>query len=249
MDTAAMDPKERLCLALDVPSIKEVDVIVRELAGMVGIFKVGLELFTSIGPTIIEHIRSFGGKVFVDLKFHDIPNTVARATRSIAGLGVSMLNVHASGGVDMMRAAADAAHDEAIRAGLPVPYVLAVTVLTSLSESALREEVGVSTPMNEQVVALAKSAQSSGLDGVVASPRETSLIRQACGPTFLLLTPGIRPAGSDAGDQKRITTPSEAISSGADYIVVGRPILAAHDRKRACDEILTEIRNTLAHER
>ncbi len=139
MDTSATDPKRRLCLALDVPSIVEVDAIVRELAGMVGIFKVGLELFTSVGPTVIERIRSRGGNVFVDLKFHDIPNTVARATRSIARLGASMLNVHASGGADMMRAAADAAHDEASKAGLPVPYVLAVTVLTSLSESALRE--------------------------------------------------------------------------------------------------------------
>lgn len=246
MDPAAQDPKERLCLALDVPSIEEVDVIVRELAGMVGIFKVGLELFTSIGPTVIERIRSSGENVFVDLKFHDIPNTVARATRSITRLGVSMLNVHASGGVDMMRAAADAANDEASKAGLPVPYVLAVTVLTSLSESTLREEVGISTPMNEQVVTLAKLAQSSGLNGVVASPKETGLIREACGHSFLLVTPGIRPRGSDPADQRRITTPSEAISLGADYIVVGRPILAAQDRKAACEGILAEIRNAVA---
>jgi orotidine-5'-phosphate decarboxylase len=245
MENAA-DPKEHLCLALDVASIEDVEALVRELAGMVGMFKIGLELFTSLGPTVIERVKSLGGKVFVDLKLHDIPNTVARATRSITRMGVSMLDVHCSGGVDMMKSAAEAARDEASKAGLPVPSILGVTVLTSLSESMLRDEIGIATPINEKVVAFAKLAQASGLDGVVASPKETGLIRSACGRTFLLVTPGIRPTGSDVGDQKRITTPSEAISLGADYIVVGRPILAAPDRKKACEQILKEIRSGLS---
>ncbi len=245
MENAA-DPKEHLCLALDVASMEEVQAIVGELAGMVGMFKIGLELFTSLGPAVIERVKSLGGKVFVDLKLHDIPNTVARATRSITRMGVSMLDVHVSGGVDMMKAAGDAAREEASKVGLPVPRILGVTVLTSLSESTLRDEIGIPTPINEKVVAFAKLAQVSGLDGVVASPKETGLIRNACGRAFLLVTPGIRPTGSDVGDQKRVTTPSEAISLGADYIVVGRPILAAVDRKKACAQILKEIRSTLS---
>jgi orotidine-5'-phosphate decarboxylase len=246
MDEAAKDPKERLCLALDVPSMAQVEAIVRELSGMIGMFKVGLELFTSAGPGVIRLIRSLGGKVFVDLKFHDIPNTVARATRSITRMDVAMLNVHASGGADMMRAAAEAAHDEASKGGGAAPCVVAVTVLTSISESTLRDEIGIPTPVAEQVVALARLAQLSGLDGVVASPKETALIRQACGRQFLIVTPGIRPLGSDPGDQRRITTPAEAISLGADYIVVGRPILDAEDRTRACEKILTEVRKIMA---
>ena len=245
MDTAAKDPKERLCLALDVPSMAEVGAIVRELSGMVGMFKVGLELFTSAGPEVIRLIRSLGGRVFVDLKFHDIPNTVARATRSIVRMDVAMLNVHASGGTDMMKAAAEASRDEATKEGLALPSVVAVTVLTSISESTLRDEIGISTPVNEQVVALARLAQLSGLDGVVASPKETALIRHACGRPFLIVTPGIRPIGSDPGDQRRFTTPAEAILFGADYIVVGRPILAAQDRTRACEKILTEVRSVM----
>jgi orotidine-5'-phosphate decarboxylase len=245
MDTAAKDPKERLCLALDVPSMAEVGAIVRELSGMVGMFKVGLELFTSAGPEVIRLIRSLGGRVFVDLKFHDIPNTVARATRSIVRMDVAMLNVHASGGADMMKAAAEASRDEATKEGLALPSVVAVTVLTSISESTLRDEIGISTPVNEQVVALARLAQLSGLDGVVASPKETALIRHACGRPFLIVTPGIRPIGSDPGDQRRFTTPAEAILFGADYIVVGRPILAAQDRTRACEKILTEVRSVM----
>jgi orotidine-5'-phosphate decarboxylase len=241
MDDNKGEMINRLCLALDVASKAEAQSIVREVSGKVGLFKVGLELYAGEGPDIVETIRSLGGKVFLDLKLHDIPNTVARAARSVTRLGVTMLNVHASGGSEMMRAAADSVREEAAKMSVPVPFVLGVTVLTSLSSAQLSDELQVKLPLESQVVWLAKLARQSGLDGVVASPQETRLIREACGPRFLIVTPGIRPIGAASGDQKRFTTPSEAMSLGADFIVVGRPILLAKDRLQACDSILAEM--------
>jgi len=228
-------------VALDVSSLAEAEKIVSELSDKVGLFKVGLELFTSVGPKIVSLIEARGGKVFIDLKFNDIPNTVARASRVITRLGVTMLDLHASGGSEMMKAAVEAVGEEAAREGVPVPAVLAVTVLTSLSPVDLRDQLGVHSSLENHVVRLARLAQQNGITGVVASPKEVRSIREACGPSFLIVTPGIRSTASDPGDQRRITTPNEAISSGADYIVVGRPIIAAENRLEACERILEEI--------
>lgn len=179
--------------------------------------------------------------MFLDLKYHDIPNTVAQAARVATRLGVAFFNVHACGGKQMMEATMVAVEDEAKRMQLERPKVLAVTVLTSLSTTMLREELGVTKELDQQVVAMATLAKGSGLDGVVASPREIRLIRDACGKGFIVLTPGIRPAGSEKQDQQRVMTPGEAIELGADYIVVGRPILKASDRTAASQAILEEI--------
>jgi orotidine-5'-phosphate decarboxylase len=172
--------RDRLCLALDVSSMEEADRIVSELSGKVGVFKVGLELFTNAGPKIVSLIKSRGGKVFVDLKFHDIPNTVAGAARAITRLGVTMLDVHASGGSEMMKATVEAVNEEAAKEGVAVPAVLAVTILTSLSAVVLRDELGVHASLEGQVVRLARLAQQNEIAGVVASPKETRLIREAC---------------------------------------------------------------------
>jgi len=230
-----------LCLALDVPSFKDAEAIVREISDLVGVFKVGMELFTSVGPEIVAMIHQSGSRVFLDLKYHDIPNTVAGAIRSATRLGVFLVDVHASGGAEMMRAAAAAAVDEAARIGTERPRLLAITVLTSLTAAMLRDEIHVRTPLPEHVVSLAKLAQDCGLDGAVASPLETAAIRQECGQSFIILTPGIRPRGAGAEDQQRITTPGEAIERGSDFIVVGRPIVRAADRRAACEAILADI--------
>jgi orotidine-5'-phosphate decarboxylase len=242
----ASNPRERLCLALDVPTLKEARTLVSELAEFIGIFKVGMELFTSEGPKSVAAIQKLGGKVFLDLKFHDIPNTVAGAARSAVRMGVAIFNVHASGGRDMMTAVAEAVSTEADRLGLTKPKVLAVTVLTSLSTEDLHRDLNIIKTTEEQVIALARLAKESGLDGVVASPQETEAIRRACGKGLIILTPGIRPAWAAAkGDQKRITTPADAIRAGSDYIVVGRPILSAENRIQASGRVLKEISDSL----
>jgi len=232
---------ERLILALDVETIKGAEEIVDLLRGKVGAFKVGSELFAGAGPSVVEMIQRKGERVFLDLKFHDIPNTVAKAVAQACRLGVFMLNLHASGGSEMMRAAAAAAQRASADSKGSRPHLLGVTVLTSLDESILREELGVQRPLREQVVHLAKMAQEARLDGVVASPQEIHEIRAACGKGFLIVTPGVRPSWAAAGDQKRIMTPKEAIEAGADYIIVGRPILAAPDPGAAAHRILEEI--------
>ena len=200
-----------------------------------------MELFTSQGPRIIETIHTIGSKVFLDLKYHDIPNTVAGAIRAATRLGVSLVDVHATGGTEMMRAAAEAAADEAAKAGTERPKILAITVLTSVSAAMLKGELQVDVTLPAQVEHLAKLAQDSGLDGAVASPQEINAIRQVCGRSFVILTPGIRLPGSGADDQQRIMTPREAVERGADYIVVGRPILRASDRRAACEVILADM--------
>jgi orotidine-5'-phosphate decarboxylase len=209
----------------------------------VGGFKVGSQLFTTEGPAIVRALTGKGDRVFLDLKFHDIPNTVASAVAAATSLGVWMLNVHASGGTRMMRAAADAARTTAIAEGRPAPLVIAVTVLTSMTAAAM-SETGTDVPVIDQVSRLARLAQESGLDGVVASPQETSAIRALCGPEFAIVTPGIRggAAVTSKDDQERTLTPGGAIAAGASYLVVGRPVIGAPDPREAACKIAAEIR-------
>ncbi len=233
--------RARLCLALDVPTVSEAEKVVAELRESVGMFKVGLQLFTSEGPQVVNQLQALGGKIFLDLKYHDIPNTVAEAARVATRLRVAIFNLHATGGEAMMKAAVEAASDEAQKLGIERPAVLAVTVLTSLSAEMLRDELAVDRPLPEQVVSLAGLAQRAGLDGVVASPQEIVPIRQSCGDGFIILTPGIRPAGTALQDQQRVMTPQEAVDAGANYIVIGRPIMKAADRVLACRHIVDEM--------
>jgi orotidine-5'-phosphate decarboxylase len=233
--------KERICLALDVDSLDEGLKLVKLLKDYVGIFKIGVHLFTKEGPKAVEKIIKIGGKVFLDLKYHDIPNTVANAARMATKMGVYMFDVHSSGGSEMMKATVDAVNEESEKNNLPKPIILAITVLTSLNDEILNNELKISNNVQKQVIQLAKLAKSSNIDGVVASPKEITVIRKACGKDFTILTPGIRPAGSGEDDQKRITTPSDAIKLGADFIVIGRPILKAKDPVEASNKILSEI--------
>ena len=236
-------PRRRLIVALDCSSLREVRSLVRALRGRVGLFKVGLQLYTSVGPEAVREITRSGEQVFLDLKFHDIPNTAAGAVAEAVGLGASLIDLHAAGGEEMLRAAAAAARrawrDRPRRAG-PRPRLLGVTVLTSLDREGLAS-VGVRAPVARQVMSLAALARESGMDGVVASGREVAAIRGRFGSGFLTVVPGIRPAGSAAGDQRRATTPAQAVLAGADYIVVGRPITGALDPASAADAIVAEL--------
>jgi orotidine-5'-phosphate decarboxylase len=237
----SLDVKQRLIVALDVDTRTEAERLVEALEGQAGAFKVGMQLYNSEGPEIVRSLMQRGGKVFVDLKFHDIPNTVVQAGRVMTRLGVFMYNLHVAGGQEMMRQTVAATHEEAKAAGVNPPLVLGVTVLTSITPQQLREEIGVDRDLTEQVVKWAKLAQEAGLDGVVASPQEIQAIRQACGPEFLIVTPGVRPAGSQLNDQKRVMTPGEAIAAGASYLVVGRPITGAADPAAAAQAIVQEM--------
>ena len=233
--------KDKIIVALDVPTKEEALAIVEELGDAVAAYKIGMQLYNAVGPEILDEVAKRNGKVFLDLKFHDIPNTVASAARTVANLGVFMFNVHASGGYTMMAEAVKALKEESEQLGVEKPLLIAVTVLTSMSEEEMQKEVGVSRSIGEQVVALAKMAKEAGMDGVVASPLEIEMIREACGPDFLIVTPGIRPRDAALGDQKRVKTPGEAVRDGADYLVIGRPITKASDRMTAVKDIVSEI--------
>jgi orotidine-5'-phosphate decarboxylase len=220
-------------VAVDVPTAAEACALVDRLAGQVGMFKVGSQLFTAAGPDVVREIVARGEKVFLDLKYHDIPNTVAGAVGSASKLGVSLLTLHGLGGRAMMEAASGALPAMGMK-------LLAITVLTSHDDVGL-QEVGVLVALPDEVRRLARLAKESGIDGVVASPHEVAAIREACGPSFLIVTPGIRPAGARAGDQTRLATPSKALAAGADYLVVGRPITEAADPAAAAAAIVQEM--------
>ena len=234
-------PTNKLIVALDVDSHKKALILAEQLKGLVGFFKVGMELFYSAGVGMVRDLTSFGTGVFLDLKMHDIPHTVAQAARVLVNSRAAIINVHASGGAEMMRFAADAVREEAGRLNMPAPLVIAVTVLTSIDKSIYQNELGFSGEISERVCTWAELANNAGLDGVVCSPQEIRLVREACGPKFVIITPGIRPAGAQIGDQRRIMTPREAILAGASYIVVGRPITEADDPAKAAKAILKEI--------
>ena len=232
---------DQLVVALDVDTSAEARTLADRLRGAVGGFKIGNRLFTSAGPAFVEELASRGDRVFLDLKFHDIPTTVAGAVAAATRLGVWMLNVHASGGSTMMRAARAAADEEAARRSRPAPLVIAVTMLTSLDQQELAE-IGLSASVADQVGRLAALAESAGLDGVVASPHEIEIIRRRCGGRFAIVTPGIRGASDQRGDQSRTLAAADALAAGATYLVVGRPIIAAADPRAAAERIAAECR-------
>jgi orotidine-5'-phosphate decarboxylase len=236
---------ERLLVALDVETGDRALALASALKGLAGGYKIGTRLFTLEGPALVRELVARGERVFLDLKFHDIPNTVAQAIESAVQTGAWMINVHASGGIPMMERAVKAGRETAARLGQPPPLLIAVTVLTSMNSEVLRE-VGVQRPMLEQVVALATMTQAAGMDGVVASAQEAAQVRRACGDKFLIVTPGIRGASAQAkpDDQTRTVGPAEAIRAGATHIVVGRPIIAAPDPRRAAEEIAAELTRT-----
>jgi orotidine-5'-phosphate decarboxylase len=229
---ASSGMRERLIVALDVPSATEAQKLVARIGDVAGIYKVGLQLFVAEGPSIVRDLVSSGRRVFLDLKLHDIPTTVALAVKSAAELRVDMLTIHASGGAAMLRAATEAA---AGRLNL-----LAVTVLTSLNDEDM-QEIGVSGRASDQVLRMAALAQSAGCQGIITSPRESPMVRKALGEGFAIVTPGIRPAGAETNDQQRIATPAQAISNGASHIVVGRPITHASDPATAAQAIIAEM--------
>lgn len=230
-----------IIVALDVSSVEAAFTLVEQLAPVVGAFKIGSELFTQAGPDIVRRVRATGASVFLDLKFHDIPNTVAKSVEAAVALDVQMLTIHTSGGRAMMRAAEEAAQAGARQANRPAPLVLGVTVLTSLDGPAIGE-VGFAPDTTAQVERLGKLAADSGLRGLVCSPLEIGVLRKVLPPHVQLVTPGIRPADSAKDDQKRTLSPAEAIAAGANWLVIGRPIYAAPNPRAAAEAILASLR-------
>lgn len=231
-----MQAKDKIIVALDCAGEKAALNIAEKVAPFVGVFKVGFELFISAGPSIVKNIHSFGGKVFLDLKLHDIPNTVAKAVLAAAELNIFMLNVHASGGREMMKQAA-----QEIKKAKNPPVLIGVTVLTSMTSEVLKNEINIQATAAEQVVRLAKLSKEAGLSGVVASGEEIIVIKNACGKDFKVVVPGVRPSWSEKNDQKRVVTPGEAIERGADFIVIGRPITGDKNPAEAAKKVLAEI--------
>ena len=236
-----MQSDPRLIAALDFPTAEAAKQAVEEIGDAVAYYKVGMELYYAAGNDMIRFLKERGKKVFLDLKLQDIPNTVASALKVETKLGVDMINVHAVGGKKMMEAAARAVKEKAEELGIERPRLIAVTILTSMDEAQFAD-LNYKNTIAEQVLALAKLARDAGLDGVVASPEEAEAIRSACGPDFLIVTPGVRPAGSALDDQSRVTTPAQAFANGSSHIVVGRPIMKAENRKEAAEAIVEEIR-------
>ncbi|MBQ7416573.1 MAG: orotidine-5'-phosphate decarboxylase [Acidaminococcaceae bacterium] len=236
-----MQSDPRLIAALDFPTVEAAKKAVEEIGDAVAYYKVGMELYYAAGNDMIRFLKEHDKKVFLDLKLQDIPNTVASALKVEARLGVDMINVHAVGGKKMMEAAAKAVKETAEELGVERPKLIAVTILTSMDEEQFAD-LNYKNSIPEQVVALAKLAKAAGLDGVVASPKEAAAIREACGPDFLIVTPGVRPAGSALDDQSRVTTPAQAFANGSTHIVVGRPIMKAENRKQAAEAIVEEIK-------
>jgi orotidine-5'-phosphate decarboxylase len=234
------DPKDKIIFALDVEHFTEAQQWVNLLKDRVGIFKVGKQLFTRSGPKVVDMIRKKGQKVFLDLKYHDIPNTVAKAGEEATKLEVAMFNLHALGGLAMMKKTVDASRTTAKELGIAKPLILAVTILTSMDEESM-EEVGIQGPVQEEVGRLALLSMKAGADGVIASPQEISMIRQRCGEKFLIVTPGIRSPSEKKDDQKRTMSPKEAIAAGANYLVIGRPIKEAKDPLEAVQKIVEDI--------
>jgi orotidine-5'-phosphate decarboxylase len=232
--------KNPIICAVDTTDIQSAKALAGALAGTVGALKLGLEFFTANGAAGVHQISSQKFPVFLDLKFHDIPNTVAGAIRATAGIDTFMTTVHATGGRAMLRAAIDASMEVAATTGKERPLVIGVTVLTSLDQEDL-STLGIKDKLHDHVKRLADLSQNAGLDGVVCSPYEITMLREHCGADFTLVVPGIRPAGGQAGDQKRVMTPKEALDLGADYLVIGRPITAAPDPKAAVEAILKTI--------
>lgn len=239
--TTVLSPKERIIVALDVDKTSEARTIVRELDGKVGAFKVGLQLFTAAGPDFVRDLTESGVKIFLDLKFHDIPNTVAKASVEASKLGVWMFNVHAAGGSEMLKTTVSEVTGHCEKDGRERPLIIAVTVLTSSDAQTLRQ-TGIDAPVETQVGSLAKLSSDCGLDGVVASPHEVRVVRkEVVNSGFLTVTPGIRPNLATTDDQKRVTTLGQALANGSDYVVIGRPITRSKDRLAAVEEILSEL--------
>ena len=226
--------------AVDTTSVDEAKLLAGQIGDHVGALKLGLEFFTANGSAGVKDVSAGRFPIFLDLKFHDIPNTVSGAIKATAGIDTFMITIHTQGGMAMMKAAADAADYVSQATGKGRPLIVGVTVLTSLDQNDIAS-MGVSSKVEDQVKRLADLAKTSGLDGVVCSPMEIAMLRKHCGNDFVIVTPGIRPAGSDAGDQKRIMTPKEAIDAGADYLVIGRPITAASDPKAAAASIVASL--------
>jgi orotidine-5'-phosphate decarboxylase len=231
-----MNRNERVILALDVENAEKAGELIEQTKEFIAFYKVGMQLFTAAGPAILDILAGYGKKVFLDLKYHDIPQTVAKAVREATRLGVSMVNIHALGGSRMMRQANAAASENPKR-----PYLLAVTILTSLDEDDLKNDLLIAQPIKEMVLYLAGKAKDAGLDGVVASPEEIVPLRESIGDDFLIVTPGIRPEWAQKNDQKRTLSPKEAFDRGADYIVVGRPITQASNPGQAAKRLMDEI--------
>ncbi len=231
---------ERLIVALDVHTMDDVKQLVSKLGDSVSFYKVGMELFYSVGPDVVKCLKAEGKQVFLDLKLHDIPNTVAGGMASLMSLGADILNVHAAGGFTMMKVTAERLKEESEKRGIPCPKLIAITVLTSISQEEW-EGMGQTANIKGQVVRLAMLAKKAGLDGVVASPQEAGLIKESCGSDFLIVTPGIRPANASADDQSRIATPEAALLAGATHLVVGRPIRAAENPRAAAVSIVEEM--------
>ena len=236
-----LDPKDRLIVALDAPTLEVAEQWLFELKGIIHYYKVGLELFTAHGWKAVNLVKNHGGRVFLDLKLHDIPNTVSRTLAAVCEHEVDMVNVHALGGFEMMRMAREAV--EKYSSGrVKKPQLIAVTVLTSHDQKSLSRELRVRGSIKHEVLHLAGLAKKAGLDGIVCSPEETAWVRRKFKEDFLIVTPGIRPEGADKGDQKRIYTPEKAMKAGSDQIVVGRPITQAANPKEAALEILAAIK-------